>query len=105
VALALVIRFSILPSAIQIILRMENDKMSTAIATLSAINSTEENKAHLEDLRMACAVNDANHLVLGVESKVDAGETLTHLEYLVLWNAITDEVVQVLKAHRELLNQ
>jgi hypothetical protein len=71
---------------------------------LETVTDSLTNLAHLEDLRMAGAVNEVNHLILGVEAKVDAGQPLTPIEFKVLWNAITEEVVEVFQAHPELLN-
>jgi hypothetical protein len=76
--------------------------MSASLA-LEHVTDTLTNLAHLEDLRMASAVNEANHLILGVEAKVDAGVELSPVEYSVLWAAIAEETIEVLQKHPELL--
>jgi hypothetical protein len=77
--------------------------MSASLA-LENVPDTLTHLAHLEDLRMAGTVNEANHLVLGVEVKVDAGQPLTPLQYGILWNCVTEESVDFIRQHqRELL--
>jgi hypothetical protein len=77
----------------------------TTATSAPAMDNTDiiDNRDHLNDLRNICAVNEANHLILGVEAKVDAGKLLTATEHDVLWNGVTEEVLDFLRRHRELL--
>jgi hypothetical protein len=74
---------------------------TTAIA--SAGTEARVNREHLAELRSICAVTPVNPLILDVEAKVEAGETLNSVEYGVLWHAITNEMLNFVREHPELL--
>jgi hypothetical protein len=67
------------------------------------VTDADTYRDHLADLRNAGVVNDENPLILGVEAKVDAGAELTSTEYGILWNAITEDALDVIRLHPALL--
>lgn len=73
---------------------------------ITALASTEArvNREHLAELRSVCVVSAFDPLVRGVEAKVEAGETLNPLEYGILWHGITEETLEFIRQHPELLS-
>lgn len=76
--------------------------MSTLTAAL-ACTEARVNREHLAELRSVCAVTPVDPLALHVESKVEAGETLNPLEYGILWHGITEETLEFIRQHPDLL--
>ncbi len=74
--------------------------MTTALASTEA----RVNREHLAELRSVCAVTPFDPLARGVETKVEAGETLNPLEYGILWHGITEETLEFIRQHAELLS-
>jgi hypothetical protein len=77
--------------------------MST-LTTASTSTEARVNREHLAELRSVCAVTPVDPLVLNVEAKVEAGETLDPTEYGVLWHGITEETLEFIRQHPELLS-